>query len=66
MAYENRAYSHSQHILTFSLIFDRFPETHPTANALWHKKSTFTFIHFADTFIQSDLQLLYMSEIARL
>jgi len=28
--------------------------------------SKFTFIHLADTFIQSDLQLLYMSEVARL
>jgi len=27
---------------------------------------TFTFIHLADAFIQSDLQLLYMSEVARL
>jgi len=27
---------------------------------------TFTFIHFSDAFIQSDLQLLYMSEVARL
>jgi len=27
---------------------------------------TFIFIHLADTFIQSDLQLLYMSEVARL
>jgi len=26
----------------------------------------FTFIHLADTFIQRDLQLLYMSEVARL
>jgi len=26
----------------------------------------FTFIHLADTFIQSDSQLLYMSEVARL
>ena len=26
----------------------------------------FTFIHLADAFIQSDLQLLYMSEVARL
>jgi len=25
-----------------------------------------TFIHLADAFIQSDLQLLYMSEVARL
>ena len=25
-----------------------------------------TFVHLADTFIQSDLQLLYMSEVARL
>jgi len=29
-------------------------------------KFTFTFIHLADVFIQSDLQLLYMSEVARL
>jgi len=28
--------------------------------------STFTFIHLADAFIQSDLQLLYMSEVTRL
>jgi len=27
---------------------------------------SFTFIHLADAFIQSDLQLLYMSEVARL
>jgi len=27
---------------------------------------TFPFIHLADAFIQSDLQLLYMSEVARL
>jgi len=27
---------------------------------------TFTFIHLADAFIQSDLQLLYMSEVAHL
>jgi len=27
---------------------------------------TFTFIYLADAFIQSDLQLLYMSEVARL
>jgi len=27
---------------------------------------TFTFIHLADAFIQNDLQLLYMSEVARL
>jgi len=27
---------------------------------------TFTFIHLADAFIQSGLQLLYMSEVARL
>jgi len=27
---------------------------------------TFTFIHLADAFIQSDLQLLYMSEVTRL
>jgi len=26
----------------------------------------FTFIHLADAFIQSNLQLLYMSEVARL
>jgi len=25
---------------------------------------TFSFIHLADVFIQSDLQLLYMSEVA--
>jgi len=29
-------------------------------------RMTFTFIHLADAFIQSDLQLLYMSEVARL
>jgi len=27
---------------------------------------SFTFIHLADAFIQSDLQLLYMSEVAHL
>jgi len=27
---------------------------------------TFTFINLADAFTQSDLQLLYMSEVARL
>jgi len=28
--------------------------------------NTFTFIHLADAFIQSDLQLLYMSEVVHL
>jgi len=28
--------------------------------------SFYIFIHLADAFIQSDLQLLYMSEVARL
>jgi len=28
--------------------------------------STFTVIHLADAFIQSDLHLLYMSEVTRL
>jgi len=30
------------------------------------KNGYFTFIHLADAFIQSDLQLLDMSEVARL
>jgi len=30
------------------------------------KEFTFTFIRLADIFIQSDLQLLYMSEVAHL
>jgi len=32
----------------------------------WKNKSvlTFTFIHLSNAFIQSDLQLLYMSEVA--
>jgi hypothetical protein len=33
---------------------------------IYTQRFTFTFIHLADAFIQSDLQLLHMSEVARL
>jgi len=34
--------------------------------ACFYIYTTFTFIYLADAFIQRDLQLLYMSEVARL
>jgi len=56
------------HDHTHSILWDLSKELRGSddINKIRHSSSTFAFIHLADPFIQSDLQLLYLSEVARL